>query len=171
MAAAWQWRSTSFGAFTRTTKEARMATPAPEGRPVKVDGPIGQPDASTPAGAAEDRIKQLEIKLDIAEHLLAALLAGDAGTFVSAVEDELRDWDGYLEWLQVRAAMKARAGSVREQAEAAIRELRRHRNTIAGHLAEVRAASGEAWREQKKPLAAASAELERKVDEVLATLD
>ncbi len=121
--------------------------------------------------AVEDRIRQLEIKLDIAKHLLAAELAGDAGTFVGAVEAELHDWDAYLEWLQVRAATRARAGSAREQAEAGIRELRRHRNTVAEHLAEVRAAPREVWREQKKPLAGAREELERKVNEVLATLD
>jgi hypothetical protein len=123
------------------------------------------------ADAVEDKLRQLEIKLDIAEHRLASEVAGDARTFVDAVEAELHDWDTYLERLQVEAATKAQAGSPREQVEAAIRELRRCRNTLAERLAEVRAASGEAWREPKKRLAAAREELERKVDEVSAKFD
>lgn len=83
------------------------------------------------AKATEDKLRQLEIKLDIAEHRLASELAGDARTFVDAVEAELHDWDTYVEWLQMKAATKAKAGSAREQAEAAIRELRQRRNTVA----------------------------------------
>jgi DNA-binding ferritin-like protein len=71
----------------------------------------------------------------------------------------------------VKAATNANDGSAREQAEAAIRELRRHRNAVAERLAEVGGAPGQTWRERKKRLAAAREELERKVDEVSATLD
>jgi hypothetical protein len=146
-----------------------MTTPAFEG--VREEEPDGGSAVRQVRDAIEDRIRQLEIKLDIAKHLLAAELAGDAGTFVSAVEAELHDWDTYLERLQVKAATNANDGSAREQAEAAIRELRRHRNAVAERLAEVRGAPGQTWRERKQRLAAAREELERKVNEVSATLD
>jgi hypothetical protein len=84
--------------------------------------------------AVEDKLRQLETKLDIAEHRLAAEFADDARTFADTVEAELHDWGTYLERLQMKAATKAKAGSAREQAEAAIRELRRHRNTVAEPL-------------------------------------
>jgi hypothetical protein len=172
-----------------------MTTTAIEERLAEIGRRIDQLDARAGAGAAgaksqiqrhldtlrhgvskypdavEDKLRQLEIKLDIAEHRLASEFADDPRTFGDAVQAELHDWDTYLEWLQVGAATKAQAGSPREQIEAAIRELRRHRNTLAERLAEVRAASGGAWRERKKRLAAAREELERKVDEVSAKFD
>jgi hypothetical protein len=55
---------------------------------------------------------------------------------VDAVEAELLRWDVYLERLQVKAATTA--GSTREQVEAAISELRRHRNALGERLGEVR---------------------------------
>jgi hypothetical protein len=172
-----------------------MTTTAIEERLAEIGRRIDQLDARAGAGAAgakseiqrhldtlrhgvskypdavEDKLRQLEIKLDIAEHRLASEFADDPKTFGDAVQAELHDWDTYLEWLQVGAATKAQAGSPREQVEAAIRELRRHRNTLAERLAEVRTASGGAWRERKKRLAAAREELERKVDEVSAKFD
>jgi hypothetical protein len=124
--------------------------------------------ASECAVAVEAKLRQLEIKLDIAEHHLASAFAGDASSFVDAVEAELHDWDTYVEWLQMKAATKAKAGSARERAEAAITELRQRRNTVAERLADVRAASGGAWRERKQRVAAAREELGRKADEVTA---
>jgi hypothetical protein len=122
------------------------------------------------AVAVEDKLRQLEIKLDIAEHRLASQFASDARTFVDAVQAELHDWDTYLEWLQMKAATKAQAGSARAQDEATVRELRRCRNTVAECLAEVRASSG-AWRERTQRVAAAREELERRVGDVSAKFD
>jgi uncharacterized protein YfaS (alpha-2-macroglobulin family) len=123
------------------------------------------------AVAVEDKLRQLEIKLDIAEHRLASQFAGDPRTFVDAVQAELHDWDTYLERLQMKAATKAQAGSERAQAEAMVRELRRCRNTVAKCLAEVRAASSGAWRERTQRVTTAREELERKIDEVSAKFD
>ena len=72
----------------------------------------------------------------------------------------------YFERLQAQTAL--RAASAREQSEAAISDLRRRRNTLAEWLADSRSAAGEAWDEQKKRIAAARDDLERKADEVSA---
>jgi arginine deiminase len=47
--------------------------------------------------AVEDKFRQLETKLDIAEHRLAAELADDARRFADTIEAELHDWGTYLD--------------------------------------------------------------------------
>ena len=61
-------------------------------------------------------------------------------------------------------------GSAREQADAAISDIRRSRDAVAERLAQVRTASGERWRESKASVAAARAELERNADEAMKEL-
>lgn len=115
---------------------------------------------------AEAKLEQLKTRLEVAEHSLAADVAEDWAKFAAAVQAELHSWDTYLERLQTKAATKA--GKAREQAEAAISGLRQRRITVTEHLAQVRDASGDAWREQKQRVAAARDELERKADELSA---
>ncbi len=101
---------------------------------------------------------QLDARVTIAEHAATANVAEDVGTFIGAVAEELRSWDVYLERLQVKVATTA--GDGREEAEGAIRELRRHRNALGARLAELTACSAEAWREVSEHVRAARDELE-----------
>ena len=121
------------------------------------------------AAGIEEKLRQLDTRVGIAEQSAAADVAEDRRTFVHAVEAELRRWDACLERLQVKAATTA--GSAREQAEAAISELRRHRNALGERLGEVRSASGDAWRDGRKRVAAARDELEQTAAELSARFD
>ena len=78
------------------------------------------------AEALDEKFRQLEIDISIAENRLASEMADDATSFADAVEAELHDWDAAIERLQTRAATKAE--NAREQAEAEIAALRRARN-------------------------------------------
>ena len=118
------------------------------------------------AAAFDERFEQFEARFRVAQSSLAAELADNRNKFADAVENELHSWDTYFERLQAQTEM--RAASAREQSEAAISDLRRRRNTLAGQLAEARTASGETWDEQKQRIAAARDDLERKADEVSA---
>jgi hypothetical protein len=135
-------------------------------------GPLRQQEASARAAAQEgtetfdERFGQFEARFHVAQSSLAAELANSRTKFADAVENELHFWDTYFERLQAQTAL--RAASAREQSEAAISDLRRRRNTLAERLADGRTASGEAWDEQKKRIAAARDDLERKADEVSA---
>jgi chromosome segregation ATPase len=91
--------------------------------------------------------------------------AEDGRAFVTAVEAELHSWDAYIERLQVKAAM---AGRAREQAEAAISELRRHRNSLGERLRALRSESTGAWSEGRASVDAARAELGRRAAEIAA---
>ena len=104
--------------------------------------------------------------MQVARSSVAAELSHDRQTFVDAVEDELQTWDTYFERLQAQAAW--RASGAREQAEAAISDLRRRRNAIAARLAEVRPVSADGWEEQKRRIETARDELERKANELSA---
>jgi chromosome segregation ATPase len=92
----------------------------------------------------------------------------DRSRFGSTVEAELRRWDLFLERLQAAAATKT--GRAREQAEAAISELRQRRLAVSERLAQMRDSSGAAWDEHKQKLAAAREELQRKADELSTNL-
>jgi chromosome segregation ATPase len=70
--------------------------------------------------AAAERLAQLQARIDRTE---------DWATVASAVEAELRRWDSDLERLQTSVAIEMR--DAREQAEAAIAELR-SRRIVAG---------------------------------------
>jgi hypothetical protein len=98
--------------------------------------------------------------VDAAGQSATADLAQDSRTFLETVATELRNWNMYLERLQVRAA--ARAGSAREQAEARISELRGRRNALSQRLGEVHSATEQGWARVQ----AARVDLERSAAEV-----
>jgi DNA anti-recombination protein RmuC len=115
------------------------------------------------AEAVDEKVRQLEIDITIAENRLGAEMADDATSFAEAVAAELHDWDAAIERLQTRAATKAQ--NAREQAEAEIAELRQARNRAAERLTALAAASDDAWQEQKNRVTEALDDLERKVRE------
>jgi hypothetical protein len=121
------------------------------------------------AASIEQRVRRLDTTVGLAEQWAVADVAEDVGTFVDAVTAELHDWDVHIERLQLRAATTA--GSGRQQAEAAISELRRRRNVLGERIGDVRSASGEEWRGSRKRVRAARDELERGVAETEAGLD
>jgi hypothetical protein len=116
----------------------------------------------------EEKLGQLKTRLAVAERSLAADISADWPSFAVAVDEELRSWDTYLERLQATAA--TRAWKAREQAEAAIGDVRRRRIAVDERLAQGRAAAREAWPEQRKRIGAARDELEQKADELSAAL-
>jgi hypothetical protein len=120
------------------------------------------------ADVAAGRLGQLEADLAIAEDRLSSELAGDARSFAHAVQDELHDWDAYLERLQIRAAALGPRG--REQAEAAIRDLRRRRALAAERLGDFRASSDATWSQHKERVLAALDDLERKARDAASSL-
>ena len=113
------------------------------------------------AEAVDEKIRQLEIDLAIAEDRLASEMADDATSFAEAVEAELRDWDAAIERLQTRAATSDE--NARAPAEAEVAELRHARNQAAGSLAALRASSHDAWQEHKDRVRSALDDLERLV--------
>ena len=117
----------------------------------------------------EQRLAQLKTRLDVAERSLAADVSTDWTTFAAAVEAELESWDTYLERLQTTVA--TRAWHAREQAEAAIGEVRGRRINVDERLAEARVAADGGWQEQRERVSAARDELEQKADELSAKLN
>ena len=117
----------------------------------------------------EQRLGQLKTRLDVAERSLAADASRDWGTFAGAVEAELESWDTYLERLQTTVA--ARAWHAREQAEAAIGEVRERRIDVDERLAQARDAADGGWQEQRERVSTARDELEQKADGLSAKLD
>jgi gas vesicle protein len=115
------------------------------------------------AEAVDERVRQLEIDIAIAENRLASEMADDATAFAEAVEAELHDWDDAIERLQTRVATKAR--DAREQAEAEIAALRQARNRAAERLTALRTSSNDTWQRQKNRVTEALDDLERKVRE------
>lgn len=116
----------------------------------------------------EQRLAQLKTRLAVAECSLAADASGDWATFVAAVEAELEGWDNYLERLQTTVA--TRAWLAREQAEAAIGDLRSRRIAVDERLAQARAGAGDHWQEQREQVSEARDDLEQKADELAAKL-
>lgn len=112
------------------------------------------------AEAVDERFRQLEIDIAIAENRLTSELADDPTSFAEAVEAELHDWDAAIERLQTRAATKPEPA--REQAEAEIAALRRARNRAAEHVAALPGPPSP-WNEQRDRITDALDELERKV--------
>ncbi len=117
----------------------------------------------------EEKLGQLRTRLAVAEHSLAADVSDDWATFAAAVEAELRSWDTYLERLQTSVA--AKAWKAREQAEAAIGDVRSRRIAVDERLAQARDAAGAASQEARKHITAARDELEQKADELSAKLN
>jgi hypothetical protein len=124
--------------------------------------------ARTAPDEIEERLGRLKTRLDVAEHALAADSSRDWATYVGAVEAELRSWDTYLERLQTSAA--SRAWKAREQAEAAIGNVRTRRIAVDERLAEAREAAGDELPEQRERVSAARDALEQKADELSANL-
>jgi hypothetical protein len=120
------------------------------------------------AEAVDEKFRQLEIDITIAEDRLASETAADATSFAQAVEAELRDWDAAVERLQTRAATKAE--DARRQAEVEIAALRQARNRTRERLAALAAASDGHWQEQKSRVTEALDDLERKVREAAANI-
>jgi hypothetical protein len=129
-------------------------------------------DASTRAAArqapdeVDGRLARLMTRLDVAERSLTADLADDPAAFAAAVEAELQSWDTYLERLQTTVATQA--WNAREQAEAAIVEIRNRRIAVDERLAQAHAGGGR--QERRERVTAARDELERKADELSAKL-
>jgi hypothetical protein len=120
------------------------------------------------AEAVDEKFRQLEMDITIAEDRLASETAADATSFAQAVEAELRDWDAAVERLQTRAATKAE--DARRQAEVEIATLRQARNRARERLAALAAASDGHWQEQKSRVKEALDDLERKVREAAANI-
>jgi hypothetical protein len=118
---------------------------------------------------AEEKLGRLRTRLAVAEHSLAADLSDDWATFAAAVEAELRVWDAYLERLQTGVA--AKAWKAREQAEAAIGDVRGRRIAVGERLAQVRDSDGAASQEARKHITAARDELEQKTAELSTKLN
>jgi hypothetical protein len=117
----------------------------------------------------EKKLGQLRTRLVVAENSLFADVSDEWTTFAAAVEDELRSWDTYLERLQATAA--AKAGTAREQAEAAIADVRTHRIAVYDRLVQARADVNGVWHEERDHISAARDELERKADELTANFN
>lgn len=117
---------------------------------------------------AKEKIEQLESRLEVAEQALIADAAEDKTKFAAAVNAELQSWDTFFERLQGTVATNT--DQAREQLQASIVELRSRRDSLAELVAQMRSASEETWRAQKRRVAVARDELERKADELAAKL-
>ncbi len=116
----------------------------------------------------EEKLGQLRTRLHVAEHSLAADASDDWATFAAAVEAELRRWDTYLERLQTSVA--AKSWKAREQAEAAIGDVRSRRIEVSERLAQARDAAGDPSEDARKRVTAARDALEQKADELSAQI-
>jgi hypothetical protein len=112
----------------------------------------------------EEKVGQLKARLDVAEHSLTADVSDDWPTFAAAVEEELRSWDTYLERLQTSVA--AKAWKAREQAEAAIADVRGRRIAVEERLAQACDGAGDAGRQQRERVTAARDELAQKAHQL-----
>jgi hypothetical protein len=136
---------------------------------------LEQEEASVLAAAhrapdeVEEKLGQLRTRLGVAEHSVAADVSDDWASFAAAVEDELRSWDTYLERLQTNVA--AKAWKAREQAEAAIGDVRSRRIAVGERLAQTRDSDGAALQEARKHITAARDELEQKAAELSTKLN
>ncbi len=117
----------------------------------------------------EEKLGQLKTRLAVAEHSLAADVSDDWETFAAAVEEELRGWDTYLERLQTSVA--AKAWKAREQAEAAIGDVRSRRIAVGERLAQMRDSAGATSQEARTRITAARDELEQKAAELSTKLN
>lgn len=117
----------------------------------------------------DERLAQLKTRLDIAEHSLEADASDDWAAFVAAVEAELHSWDTYLERLQTSVA--AKAWKAREQAEAAIGDVRSRRIAVGERLAQVRESAGDDSQNARERITAARDELEQKAAELSTKLN
>ena len=119
-------------------------------------------------GALDEKLAQLNRRLDVAEHSLAADAAEDQAAFAAAIDAELRSWDTYLERLQMSVA--AKASTARERSETAIGCIRACRIAVDEQLSHLRADSGDAWPRERRRVTEACEELERRADALSAEL-
>jgi hypothetical protein len=117
---------------------------------------------------ADEKLAQLKMRVEVADRAVATELSEDRAAFPKAVEEELHSWDAYFERLQATGA--ATAGKAREQAEAAIAELRKYRMAVAGQLAKLGETSTVQWNDQRARIDAAREQLEQKADALAAKL-
>jgi hypothetical protein len=117
----------------------------------------------------EEKLAQLRTRLDVAEHSLEADASDDWAAFTAAVEAELHSWDTYLERLQTSVAAKAQ--KAREQAEAAIGDVRSRRIAVGERLSQVRDSAGDDSRDARERIGAARDELEQKAAELSTKLN
>ena len=114
------------------------------------------------AAAIDEQIQKLDNELELAEQRVVAEFAATEEQFTDAIEAELHSWDHYLDRMQTKAA--AKSGAAREQAEAAIADLRQRRVAIGKSLADVGAAAGEHWHDAKKRVLAELDDLKSQAD-------
>ena len=108
-----------------------------------------------------------------AEAAVRAALRQDASddwpTFAAAVEAELRSWDTYLERLQTSVA--AKAWKAREQAEAAIGEVRSRRIAVGERLVQAPHSAGAPSENTRRRITAARNELDKRAAELSTKLN
>jgi hypothetical protein len=117
---------------------------------------------------AEGKLGQLRTRIDVAEHSVAADGSEDWTSFATFVEAELHSWDTYLERMQTSVA--AKAWKAREQAEAAIGDVRSRRIEVDERLGKARDAGRNGLEDARKRVSAARDALEQKADELSAKL-
>jgi hypothetical protein len=117
----------------------------------------------------EEKLGQLKTRLEIAERSLEADASDDWATFAAAVDAELRSWDTYLERLQTSVAVKA--WKAREQAEAAIGEVRSRRIAVGERLAQAPHSAGAPSLNTRKRITAARNELDKRAAEMSTKLN
>jgi hypothetical protein len=110
------------------------------------------------------KLAQLRSRLDIAEHSLTADVSEDWATYAAAVEEELRSWDAYLERLQTNVASKT--WKAREQAEAAISDVRSRRIAVEERFAQALDGAGDGGQEHRRRVTAAREELAQKAHQL-----
>ena len=115
----------------------------------------------------EEKLAQLRARIEIAEHSLAADASDGWPAFAAAVEAELESWDAYIERLQTSVVDKA--WKAREQAEAAIGDVRSRRIEVDERLAQARNGNGDGT-DGRERVTAARDRLERRADELSAKL-
>jgi hypothetical protein len=128
---------------------------------------LRQQEAAARAAVAdevEEKLGELRTRLDVAEHAVEADAAADWVTFAAAVKAELQSWDTHLERLQTSVA--AKAWKTREQAEAAIGDVRSRRIAVEQCLAHARDVASDAWQEQRQRITTARDELAQKAAEL-----
>ena len=147
----------------------RCADPASPRRSPTTRRPPSLSAARRAPDEVDAKLGQLKTRVAVAENSLSADLSDDWDTFAAAVEGELRGWDTYLERLQTGVA--AKAWKAREQAEAAIGDVRDRRLAVDERLAQARDAAGDVLQEARTRVTAARDELEQKADELSAKLN
>ncbi len=155
----------------RLRAREHTAPPAEQARIRRHLGVLDRGEASVRAAVChapdevEEKLGQLRTRLEVAEHSLTADASDGWATFAEAVEAELHSWDTYLERLQTSVA--AKAWKAREQAEAAIGDVRSRRIEVDERLAQARDTASQDARQR---VTGARDELEQQADELSAKL-